>query len=44
MGKIEKKKIGSAIVMIPPVIVLIALGPAAALIVMVLIATFLGLR
>ncbi len=44
MGKIEKKKIWSAIVIIPPVIVLIALGPSAVLILMVLIATFLGLR
>jgi phosphatidate cytidylyltransferase len=44
MGTIEKKKIWTAVAMIPPVIFLIALSPPAVLILMVLLATLLGLR
>jgi phosphatidate cytidylyltransferase len=44
MGSIEKKKIWTAIAIVPPVIFLIALGPPAVLILMVLLATFFGLR
>ncbi len=44
MGSIEKKKIWTAIVMVPPMIFLIAMGPPAVLILMVLLATFFGLR
>jgi len=44
MGKIEKKKIWTAIVIIPPVVFLIALGPPLVLTLMVLLVTFLGLR
>ena len=44
MGSIEKKKIWTAIVAAPPVIFLIALSPPAVLILMVLLATFFGLR
>ncbi len=44
MGNIEKKKIWTTIVMIPPLIFLIAFGPPLVLILMVLLATYLGLR
>jgi phosphatidate cytidylyltransferase len=44
MGKIEKRKVGMAMIMIPPVVVLIGLGPPAVLFLMVLLATFFGLR
>jgi len=44
MGSIEKKKIWTAIVAVPPVIFLIALSPPAVFILMVLLATFFGLR
>ena len=44
MGNIEKKKIWTATVIVPPVIFLIALGPPVVLILMVLLATFFGLR
>ncbi|MFB3887092.1 MAG: phosphatidate cytidylyltransferase [Thermodesulfobacteriota bacterium] len=44
MGTIEKKKIRTALVMIPPVIFLIVLGPPAVVILMVLLATLFGLR
>ena len=44
MGRIEKKKIWTAIFIVPPVIFLIAVGSPAVLILMVLLATFLGLR
>src|SRR4030043_105394 len=44
MGKIEKKKIWMGVLMVPPVIFLIALGPPSILFLMVLLATFLGLR
>jgi phosphatidate cytidylyltransferase len=44
MGGIEKKKIWTAIVIVPPVILLIALGPPPVLTLMVLLATFFGLR
>lgn len=44
MGSIEKKKIWTAIVMVPPVIVLIALFSPIVLILMVLLSTLLGLR
>jgi phosphatidate cytidylyltransferase len=44
MGEIVKKKVGMAIVLIPPVIFLIALGPPWVLFLMVLLTTFFGLR
>jgi len=44
MGRIEKKKIRTGLIIVPPVIFLIAIGPPAVLIFMVLLATFLGLR
>ncbi|MGQ9507868.1 MAG: phosphatidate cytidylyltransferase [Thermodesulfobacteriota bacterium] len=44
MGKIEKKKITTALFIIPPIILIIALSPSSILGLMVLIATFLGLR
>ncbi len=44
MGSIEKQKIWTAIVAVPPVILLIVLGPPAVLTLMVLLATFFGLR
>jgi phosphatidate cytidylyltransferase len=44
MGKIERKKVGMALVMVPPIIFLIALGPPEVLYLMVVVATFLGLR
>jgi phosphatidate cytidylyltransferase len=44
MGTIEKKKIWTAIAIVPPVIFLIAVGSSAVLILIVLLATFLGLR
>ena len=44
MAKIEKKKVWMAFVMVPPIILLIALGPPAVLPLMVLLATFFGLR
>jgi phosphatidate cytidylyltransferase len=44
MGKIEKRKVWMALVIVPPVIFLIALGPSAFLHLMVLLASFLGLR
>jgi len=44
MGRLEKKKIWTAIVMVPPMIFLIAMGPPAVLILMVFLATLLGLR
>jgi phosphatidate cytidylyltransferase len=44
MGKIEKKKIWTGAAIIPPVVFLIAIGPPAILILMVLLATFLGLQ
>lgn len=44
MGKIEKRKIWMALIIVPPVILLIALGPPAFLHFMVLLATFFGLR
>ncbi len=44
MGKIEKRKVWMALVMVPPIVILIALGPSAALHLMVLVATFFGLR
>jgi phosphatidate cytidylyltransferase len=44
MGKIEKKKVWMALVMVPPIILLIALGPPEILYLMVISATFLGLR
>jgi phosphatidate cytidylyltransferase len=44
MGSIEKKKIWTALVMAPPMIFLIAMGPPAVLILMVFLATLLGLR
>jgi len=44
MGGIEKKKVWTGILAVPPVILLIALGPPAVLFLMVLLATFLGLR
>jgi phosphatidate cytidylyltransferase len=44
MGKIEKRKVWMALIMVPPVLLLIALGPPAILHLMVFLATFLGLR
>jgi phosphatidate cytidylyltransferase len=44
MGNIEKKRIGTAVVMIPPVIFLTCLGPPVVVILMVLLATLFGLR
>ncbi len=44
MGKIEKRKVWMALIMVPPVLILIILGPASILHLMVLIATFFGLR
>jgi len=44
MGKIEKRKVWMALIMVPPVLVLIILGPPSILHLMVLLATFLGLR
>ncbi len=44
MDYLGKKKVGTALTIIPPVIFLIAIGPPAVLLGMVLMATFLGLR
>ncbi|MGB9628509.1 MAG: phosphatidate cytidylyltransferase, partial [Thermodesulfobacteriota bacterium] len=44
MDNLGKKKVGTALTIIPPVIFLIAVGPPAVLLGMVLMATFLGLR
>jgi phosphatidate cytidylyltransferase len=44
MGGIEKKKIWTGIFIVPPVIFLIAIGPPLVLPLMVLLATFFGLR
>jgi len=44
MGKIEKKKVGTAILIVPPIVLLIGLGPSMILGLMVLISIFLGLR
>jgi len=44
MRSIEKKKVVMAIAIVPPIILMIALGPPLILILMVLVATFLGLR
>jgi phosphatidate cytidylyltransferase len=44
MGKIEKKKVWTGILIIPPVVFLIAMGPPVVLTLMVLLASFLGLR
>jgi len=44
MGKIEKRKVGMALIMVPPIVLLIALGPPEVLHLMVVLATFLGLR
>ncbi|NWF93173.1 MAG: phosphatidate cytidylyltransferase [Syntrophaceae bacterium] len=43
MGSIEKRKIVTAIVIVPPLIFLIAMGPPGVVILMVLLATYLGL-
>jgi phosphatidate cytidylyltransferase len=44
MAKIEKKKVWMTLIMVPPVTILIALGPSAVLHLIVLLATFFGLR
>jgi phosphatidate cytidylyltransferase len=44
MGKIEKRKVGMALIMVPPILLLISLGPSPVLPLMVVLATFLGLR
>ena len=44
MGKKEKEKIWMGILMVPPIVLLIALGPPSILFLMVFLATFLGLR
>ncbi|MDI7260264.1 MAG: phosphatidate cytidylyltransferase [Thermodesulfobacteriota bacterium] len=43
MGKIEKKKVWTALLIIPPFVLLIALGPSILFTLMVLITTLLGL-
>jgi phosphatidate cytidylyltransferase len=44
MGGIEKKKIWTGILLVPPVFLLVIFGPPSILVGMVLLATFLGLR
>lgn len=44
MGRIEKKKVATALLIVPPIVALIALGPEPTLGLMVFVATFLGLR
>jgi len=44
MGNIEKRKVWVGLGMIPPIVFLVAAGPSAVLHLMVLLATFLGLR
>ena len=44
MGKIAKRKVWVGLAMIPPILFLIAVGPSVVLHLMVLLATFLGLR
>jgi phosphatidate cytidylyltransferase len=44
MAKIEKRKVWMALIMVPPILLLIALGPPEILHLMVLLATFFGLR
>jgi phosphatidate cytidylyltransferase len=44
MGRIEKEKIWMGLLIIPPVIFLVAIGPPSVLFLMVLLATFFGLR
>lgn len=44
MGRIEKKKVATALLIVPPIVGLIALGPDPILGLMVFVATFLGLR
>jgi len=44
MGKIEKRKVWMALIMVPPVILLIVFFPPMVLCLMVLVATFFGLR
>ncbi len=44
MGKIEKRKVWMGLIIVPPVVLLIALGHSSALHLLVLLASFLGLR
>jgi phosphatidate cytidylyltransferase len=44
MGKIEKKKVWTGVFIVPPLVLLIAFGPTAVFIVLVLLAIFFGLR
>jgi phosphatidate cytidylyltransferase len=44
MGRIEKEKIWMGLLIVPPVVFLIAIGPPLILFLMVLLATFFGLR
>lgn len=44
MARIEKRKIWMSLIMVPPIILLIALGPSAILHLMVILATFFGLQ
>jgi phosphatidate cytidylyltransferase len=44
MGKIEKKKVWTGFFIIPPLIILIAIGPSSVLTLMVLLATLFGLH
>jgi phosphatidate cytidylyltransferase len=44
MGKIEKRKVWMGLIIVPPVVLLIALGDSSALHLLVLLASFLGLR
>ncbi|MBM4341149.1 MAG: hypothetical protein FJ110_16585 [Deltaproteobacteria bacterium] len=44
MAKIEKKKVWTALLLIPPLVLIIALGPSLILTLMVLLITLLGMR
>ena len=44
MGKIEKKKVWTGFLIVPPIVFLITLGPSPVLSLMVFLATFFGLR
>ncbi|MEW6377833.1 MAG: phosphatidate cytidylyltransferase [Thermodesulfobacteriota bacterium] len=44
MGRIEKKKVWTGVFIVPPVVFLIGWGPPVVLLIMVLLATFFGLR
>jgi phosphatidate cytidylyltransferase len=44
MAKIGKRKVWMAVIMVPPIVILIALGPSPVLPLMVVLTTFFGLR